>query len=91
MIGLPYNGHPSDDIQTLVKLLIPIQEIDGKYRGGKGWAIRLPFTRLAIVVGKWTATFSESMALTRAINGRAIEEDSFDWDTVRYGAEDEDI
>jgi hypothetical protein len=31
------------------------------------------------------------MALTRAINGRAIEEDSFDWDTVRYGAEDEDI
>jgi len=30
MIGLPYNGHPSDDIDTQVKLLIPIQEIDGK-------------------------------------------------------------
>lgn len=67
------------------------QEIDGKYRGGKGWAIRLPFTRLSIVIGKWTATFSESVALTRAINGRAIEESSFDWDTVRYGADYEDI
>ena len=32
MIGLPYNGHPSDDIQTLVKLLIPIQEFDGKHK-----------------------------------------------------------
>jgi hypothetical protein len=67
------------------------QEIDGKFRGGKGWAIRLPFTRLSIVVGRWTATFTESVALTRAINGRAIDESSFDWDTVRYGAEDEDL
>jgi hypothetical protein len=67
------------------------QEIDGKYRGGKGWAIRLPLTRLAIVLGMWTEAFSESMALTRAINGRGIAEEDFDWDTVRYGAEYEDL
>lgn len=67
------------------------QEIDGKYRGGKGWAIRLPFTRLSIVVGMWKQTYSESIALTRAINGRAIEESKFDWDTVRFGAEHEDL
>lgn len=67
------------------------QEIDGKYRGGKGWAIRLPFTRLSIVVGKWGQAYEERAALTRAINGRAIKEEAFDWDTVRYGAEDEDI
>lgn len=67
------------------------QEIDGKYRGGKGWAIRLPFTRLSIVVGKWGQAYEERAALTRAINGRAIQEAAFDWDTVRYGAEHEDI
>jgi len=32
MRGLPYNGHPSDDIHTQVKLLIPLQEFDGKYQ-----------------------------------------------------------
>lgn len=32
MIGLPYNGHPSDDIQTQVKLFIVLQEFDGKYK-----------------------------------------------------------
>jgi len=32
MRGLPYNGHPSDDIQTQVKLFIPLQEFDGKYQ-----------------------------------------------------------
>ena len=32
MIGLPYNGHPSDDIHTQVKLLIQLQEFDGKYQ-----------------------------------------------------------
>jgi hypothetical protein len=32
MRGLPHNGHPSDDILTLVKLIIPLQEFDGKYK-----------------------------------------------------------
>jgi len=67
------------------------QEIDGKYRGGKGWAIRLPFTRLSLVIGKWGQAYEERAALTRAINGRAIEETAFDWDTVRFGAEYEDL
>jgi len=67
------------------------QEIEGKYRSGKGWAVRLPLTRCAIVVGVWKEAYSESMALTRAINGRGIEESKFDWDTVRYGAQYEDI
>ncbi|CAB4122242.1 hypothetical protein UFOVP27_121 [uncultured Caudovirales phage] len=67
------------------------QEIEGKYRGGNGWAIRLPFTRLSIVVGVWGKSYEERAALTRAINGRAIEEEAFDWDTVRFGAEYEDL
>jgi hypothetical protein len=32
MRGLPYNGNPSDDIQTQVKLFISLQEFDGKYQ-----------------------------------------------------------
>jgi len=32
MRGLPYNGNLSDDIHTQVKLLIPLQEFDGKYK-----------------------------------------------------------
>jgi len=32
MKGLPHNGFPSDDIQTLVKLIINLQEFDGKYK-----------------------------------------------------------
>ena len=67
------------------------QEIECKYRGGHGWAVRLPFTRLAIVIGKWDKEYDERVALTRAINGRAIEETAFDWDTVRFGAEYEDL
>jgi len=59
------------------------QEIAGKFRWGKGWAVRLPLTRCAIVVGIWKQAFPESVALTRAINGRMIEESSFDWDTIR--------
>lgn len=67
------------------------QEIAGKYRGGKGWAIRLPLTRLAIVLGIWKEAFTEREALTRAINGRRIEESAFDWDTIRYKVNEEDI
>ncbi len=32
MTRLPYTGHPSDDISTQVKLFIPLQEFDGKYK-----------------------------------------------------------
>jgi hypothetical protein len=32
MRGLPHTGHLSDDIHTQVKLLIPLQEFDGKYK-----------------------------------------------------------
>jgi hypothetical protein len=64
------------------------QQIEYPYRAGKGWAVRLPFTRFAVVVGVYTQTFTESVALTRAINGRAIEEDAFDWDTIRTIDED---
>ncbi len=32
MRGLPHTGHPSDDILTSVRLIIPLQEFDGKYK-----------------------------------------------------------
>lgn len=64
------------------------QEIDGQYRFGVGRAIRLPFTRLAIVIGKWTKKYSESQALTIAIRGRAMDEDEVDWDYIRAGSSD---
>lgn len=67
------------------------QQIEEPYYGGKGWALRLPFTRLAIVVGKWTAAYSESVAFTRAINGRGMLQGEFDWDILRYGGESEDL
>ena len=64
------------------------QEIDGLYRFGKGWAIRLPFTRLSIVIGRWIRRYSESQALTVAIKGRIMDEDEVDWDYIRAGASD---
>jgi hypothetical protein len=67
------------------------QEIEEPFRGGKGWAIRLPFTRLAIVLGRWNEIFSESSALTRAVVGRPMSQDEVDWDMLRYGAPYEDI
>ena len=64
------------------------QEIETPYRGGHGWALRLPFTRQALVVGKWVKEYDEASGLTRAIVGRAMDKDEVDWDMVRYGAED---
>ena len=63
------------------------QEIDSPFRFGKGWALRLPFTRLSIVFGKWVKYYSEAEALTVAINGRSMNSDEVDWDHVRYGAD----
>ena len=68
------------------------QEIDTPFRGGVGISIRLPLTRLALVIGKWVFQFEESQALTNAIRGRALPEEEIDWDFVRYGEnEGEDV
>jgi hypothetical protein len=61
------------------------QEIDEPFRFGSGWAIRAPFTRKALVIGKWKKSYSESEALTYAIRGRSMGSDEVDWDAVRFG------
>jgi hypothetical protein len=61
------------------------QEIDEPFRSGSGWAIRLPLTRKAMVIGTWKAAYSESEALTYAIRGRYVEDHELDWDAVRFG------
>jgi hypothetical protein len=66
------------------------QEIAEPYRGGVGVSIRLPLTRLAIVIGKWNASFDEGQALTNAIRGRYLPEEEVDWEYIRYGAKDGD-
>lgn len=63
------------------------QEIEEPYREGRGWAIRLPFTTKALVVGRWGKAHDESSALTRAVIGRAMKQDEVDWDKIRFGAE----
>lgn len=65
------------------------QEIDELFRAGSGFAIRLPFTRLALVIGKWVGRYNESEALTAAIKGRALPEEEINWDHVRFGALEE--
>jgi hypothetical protein len=64
------------------------QEIQLPFRGGVGIAIRLPFTRLSLVIGRWVSTYVESQALTNAIHGRPLSEEEVDWDFVRFGAEE---
>lgn len=64
------------------------QEIEEPFRFGKGFALRLPLTRAAIVVGKWVLRFDESQALTNAIRGRMMTEDEVDWDYVRFGGQE---
>jgi hypothetical protein len=65
------------------------QEIDFPFRGGVGVSIRLPFTRLAIVIGHWNSSYDESQALTNAVRGRALPEEEVNWDFVRFGAQDD--
>ena len=63
------------------------QETDDLYRGGVGISFRLPFTRLALVIGRWTHHgASESQALTNAIAGRPLAREELNWDYVRFGA-----
>ena len=63
------------------------QEIDGEFRFGSGVSIRIPFTRLSLVIGKWIKSYSERQALTNAINGRAMPQDEVNWDKIRFGAD----
>lgn len=65
------------------------QEIAIPFRGGVGVSIRLPFTRLALVVGRWNSSYDESQALTNAIRGRTLPEEEVNWDFVRFGAQDD--
>ena len=64
------------------------QEIEEPYRFGKGFAVRFPLTRAALVVGKWVSRYDESQALTNAIRGRIMTEDEVDWDYVRFGGQE---
>jgi hypothetical protein len=66
------------------------QEIEEPYRFGKGICLRIPFTRLSLVMGKWITAHTESQALTNAIAGRAMTQDEVDWDLIR-GIDDADI
>lgn len=60
------------------------QEIDAPFRRGAGLAVRVPFTRKAIVIGHWRETgYSENEALTYAINGRGLAKDEVNWDFIR--------
>jgi len=61
------------------------QEIDDQYRRGKGFAIRLPLTRYALVLGLWISSHEEGEALTYAISGRIMDDDEINWDVVRFG------
>ena len=66
------------------------QEIDFPFRHGKGIALRLPFSRKGLVIGKWRKTgFTEGEALTYAINGRSLAKDELDWDNIRLGADND--
>ncbi len=62
------------------------QEIDEPFRRGTGIAVRFPFTKRAIVLGKWATTdYTESEALTYAIRGRGLKKDEVNWDAIRQG------
>lgn len=67
------------------------QEIDEPFRRGEGWAIRIPFTTKAFVIGKWlSSAASESHALTYAIGGRILEDNEIDWDKIRWGGSEDE-
>ena len=42
-------------------------------------------------MGKWVKRYTESQALTNAVNGRSMEKDEVDWDMIRFGAPYEDL
>ncbi len=60
------------------------QELDPPFRRGTGYAIRLPFTKKAVVVGVWRKTgYTESQALTYAIKGRGLPKTEVNWEYIR--------
>lgn len=42
-------------------------------------------------MGKWVKRYTESQALTNAVNGRSMKQDEVDWDIIRFGAPYEDL
>jgi hypothetical protein len=66
------------------------QETEYPFRRGAAIIVRLPFSKKALVMGIWKETgFSESEALTSAVNGRGLTKNEVDWDLIRQGAEDD--
>lgn len=49
------------------------QEIEEPFRRGISIVLRAPFSRRALVIGKWTGTQNEEMALSSAIGMREID------------------
>lgn len=49
------------------------QEIEEPYRYGRSWVIRIPWSRHALVTGKWTREETEDSALRRAIKARDLD------------------
>lgn len=78
---LTYPINPVDFIEKAYS-----QEIDEPFRKGVGISVRLPFTKEALVIGVWRKTgYTESQALTYAINGRGLKKDELDWETLLSG------
>lgn len=49
------------------------QEIEQPYRNGRSLVLRIPLSRIAVVVGRWQTRLSEDTALRRAIQARDID------------------
>lgn len=50
------------------------QEIEWPFRKGSSWVIRVPLSRLALVLGKWTGSLDEQEALESALSARWVGE-----------------
>jgi hypothetical protein len=56
------------------------QEIEPPYRNGRCLVLRVPFTKVAIVLGAWGSTMRESEALLSAVGGRVTKDNGIDID-----------
>jgi hypothetical protein len=74
-IGKKHFFHTMKYPSTQFPLIEPghTQEIEHPYRAGDALVVRLPFTRTAIVVGRWVAILREQDALASAIQMREID------------------
>lgn len=50
------------------------QEIEWPYRTGASLVVRIPFTKQAVVLGRWTGSKDEEQALSEAIGVRELGE-----------------